>query len=94
MAKKTYVGNGRKRSDTWLKVSLCVDDLLQFAKVSQKNGKKYVNVDINVKDAPDQYNNDVSVSIDDYDPKQKASAPQPPSATTAPKEDIADDLPF
>lgn len=93
---KTYVGNGRKRNDKWLKASICLTDALQFGKVSQKNGKTYVNIDINVKDQPDQYNNDVSISIDEYVSQQGAGS-QRPTATPAMSEatsSAADDLPF
>ena len=39
---KTYVGNGKKRSATWLKVNLDVEKLIANA-YAGKNGKKYIN---------------------------------------------------
>src|SRR6476620_5367396 len=101
---KTYVGNGRKKSATWMKLSIDLDKAIAYAKVSDKNGKRYLNLDINVRNEPDQYGQDVAATIDDFVPKKNGAngVPPPPSAfnksaASAPSSagiDINDDLPF
>jgi hypothetical protein len=75
MTKKIYVGNGKKRKDNWLTASVCLDDLIayidQAKKTPAKNGKTYINLNININDTPDQYNNDVAITINDYKPESR-----------------------
>ena len=73
--KKIFVGNGKKQNETWLKSSLCLSDIPQ-EHVFEYNGKKYLKVNINVKDTPDQYGKDVSISVDTYKPEQKDEQPK------------------
>lgn len=61
---KIYLGSGRKRSDKWLTISVCISDAEKFA--NEYKGKKYVNLNININDAPNQYGKDVSVVLDQY----------------------------
>jgi hypothetical protein len=106
-SQKVYVGNGKKRSGTWLKINLDVEKILANAYTSQKNGKKYINLDVNIKDEKDGYGNDVSVAVDGFVPNSQGTSrnvPPPPSAASAPaasapasagfNDDVADDLPF
>ena len=68
MEQKTiYIGNGKKQKDNWLKSSLCISDIPQ-EHTFEYNGKKYVKVNINVKDQPDQYGKDVSITVDTWKP--------------------------
>lgn len=64
--KTTYVGSGRKQSDTWLKVTINPEKLADF--VEEYANNKFVRLNINIKDQPDQYGKDVSVSIDQWKP--------------------------
>ena len=73
--KKIYAGSGKKKNDTWLKVSLDLGKL--NANSFEFNGKRYAKVDINVKPAPDNYGKDVSVSIDTWQPEGKQQQPAP-----------------
>ena len=67
---KIYIGQGKKQNDTWFKSSICLDELIKYvsdrAVQPAKNGKTYINVNINIKDQLDQYGNDVSLVIDTY----------------------------
>jgi hypothetical protein len=69
--KKVYIGNGKKKADNWLTSSICLSDI-PAEHVFEYNGKKYLKVNINVKDAPDQYGKDVSISVDTYKPEAKS----------------------
>jgi len=75
MNSKIYVGNGKKKKDNWLKASICLDDLMKYvsdrAVQQANNGKTYINLDINLKDQPDHFGNDVSISIDTYREDQR-----------------------
>jgi len=65
--KAIYIGNGKKQKDNWFKSSICLTDIPQ-EHVFEFNGKKYVKVNVNVKDAPDQYGKDVSITVDTWKP--------------------------
>ena len=54
------------------------------------NGKKYIKLNVNDKDEPDQYGKDVSVSIDTFKPDQAKAEPTPTPEPTP----NGDDLPF
>ena len=88
MGETKYCGNGEKKNDGWLKASICVEDLKGHGNVS-KNGKTYVNLNINIKDQPNQWGKDVSISIDDWkpDPSKQRASPAAPAETAA-------DVPF
>lgn len=65
--KTIYIGNGKKQKDNWLKSSLCISDIPK-EHTFEYNGKTYVKVNINVKDQPDQYGKDVSITVDTWKP--------------------------
>ncbi len=85
--KTTYVGSGKKQSDSWLKVTVNVDKIKDY--VEEYKGHKFVRLNINLKDQPDQYGKDVSISIDKWDPQPQHSEQQ----NNGPAE-TQDDLPF
>lgn len=83
---KVRLGNGKKRSASWLTSTICLSDAEAHAYTY--NGKKYVNVNINIYDAPNEYGKDVAISLNEYKkdeavPKSNAFEPIP-----------ADNLPF
>jgi hypothetical protein len=95
--KKIRLGNGKKKNPTWLKASICLTDALEHS--FSYEGKKYIKVDINVYDEPNQYGKDVAITLDTYKPDQSKSADVPvkKTAPAAPVEDaevIDEDLPF
>jgi len=61
MAKPIYCGSGKKQNKEWLTVSINVDKIQEH--IFEYNGNRYVKLNINIKDEPDQYGKDVSVSI-------------------------------
>lgn len=95
--KTIYIGNGVRKGDTWLTSSLCLSDI-PTEHMFEFNGKKYIKVNINIKDEVDQYGKDVSISVDTWKPDaEKADTPKPPKkevkkAEPAMTED--DELPF
>ena len=64
--KAVYVGSGKKQKDNWLKITINPDKLQEY--IEEFNGNKYVKLNINIKDTPDMYGKDVSVSIDTWKP--------------------------
>lgn len=62
--KKIYCGSGKKQKDGWLKCTINPDKLKDF--IQEYEGNKYVKIDINIYDKPNQFGKDVSISIDTY----------------------------
>ena len=90
---KIRLGSGKKKSETWFKTSLCIDDAIQHS--FEYNGKRYVKVDINVYAEPNQYGKDVQVTLDTYKPDQTKSTAAPvKKPVVVDAEIIGEDLPF
>ena len=90
---KVRLGNGKKRSLQWLTASICISDAEAHAYTY--NGKKYVNVNINIYDAPNEYGKDVAITLNDYKKEENLNSQvnQMPTAP-APLMEEAYDLPF
>lgn len=79
--KTIYCGSGRKMGADWLSVTLCLDKAKDH--FFEYNGNTYVKLNVNIKPEKDQYDKDVSLSVNTY---------KPPAEKT---EVVADsDLPF
>lgn len=94
--KAVFLGSGRKRSDSWLTISVCLSDAEQFAK--EYKGKRYLSLNVNMKATPDQYGKDVQVTLDQYK-KDETRSPQQPAKIVIPSNDFKindddGDLPF
>lgn len=90
---KTRLGNGKKRSESWLTATFCLSDAEAYAYTY--NGKKYVNVNVNIYDKPNEYGKDVAISLNEY--KKEEGLPKANKMPTKPvipyqAEDY--DLPF
>lgn len=77
---KVRLGNGKKRSASWLTAAICISDAESHAYTY--NGKKYVNVNVNIYDAPNEYGKDVAITLNEYKkddaiPKANAFTPEP-----------------
>jgi hypothetical protein len=70
MADKIFCGSGKKKNDKWFSITINPDKIKDH--IQEFNGNKFVKLNVEVKDAPDQYGKDVSVQIDTWKPKQKA----------------------
>ena len=68
MEKKIYCGSGKKKSDTWISATINIDKIQEH--IQEYNGSKFIKVNINVKNEPDQYGKDVSISIDTWKPEE------------------------
>lgn len=95
--KKIYVGNGKKKSDTWFKATINMDKLKDHIK--EFHGNRIVKLDINIYDEPDQYGKDVKITIDTWEPDSNRASTRPASRPpeNRPKQepnDDPDDLPF
>ena len=90
MKDKIYCGSGkRKESDKgiWLKCTVNPEVLKKY--IQEYEGNKFVKLDINVYDEPNQFGKDVSITIDTYKPpKHPVDEIIPPISKTN------DDLPF
>lgn len=65
--KKIYVGSGKKQSDNWLKATINLDKFEEH--IQEYNGHRFLKLNININDQPDQYGKDVSITIDTWQPK-------------------------
>lgn len=71
--KTIYCGGGKKMGSDWLKVTVHIDKIKDH--VFEYKGNKYLKLNVNIKDQPDQYDKDVSLSIDTYKPEEKKTTP-------------------
>lgn len=83
---KVKLGGGKKRSASWLTAAICISDAEAHAYTY--NGKKYVNVNVNIYDAPNEYGKDVAITLNEY--KKDEAKPSKNSFDQEP----ADKLPF
>ena len=83
MSETIYCGSGKKQNDGWLKATINIEKLQEH--IEEFNGHKFVKLNINVKDTPDQYGKDVSITVDTWKPDS-----QPIEGISKEK----DDLPF
>jgi hypothetical protein len=93
---KTRLGNGKKRSESWLTAAICLSDAEAHAYTY--NGKKYVNLNINIYDQPNEYGKDVAISLNEYK-KEEGAKPQANKISgipvnTFPNDNDILDLPF
>jgi hypothetical protein len=61
---KVKLGNGKKRSSSWITAAICLTDAKSHAYTY--NGKEYVNLNINVFDKPNDFGKDVAITLNDY----------------------------
>ena len=87
--KRVYVGSGKKQNDTWIKATISPEKFKDY--IEEFNGNKFIRLNINIKDAPDQYGKDVSISIDEWKPDPSNASNV--GATTSPVDETSD-LPF
>lgn len=67
MEKKIYCGSGKKKSETWLQVTLNPEKFSEY--IQEFNGNKFIKLNINVLPQPDKYGKTLSVSIDNWKPE-------------------------
>lgn len=93
---KIYCGSGVSKNEGWSKISICLSDLPKEYMTTAKNGKVYINLNINKKKEADQYGKDLSVSVDTWKPTPQGQAPAPaPAKMTTIIDDLqSDQLPF
>jgi hypothetical protein len=83
---KVRLGNGKKRKDSWMTASICITDALNHS--YEYNGKKYVNVNINIADQPNQYGKDVTITLNDYKKDNQQKVVTSSKVVIAPDEDF------
>jgi hypothetical protein len=88
---KTRLGNGKKRSDSWITSSFCITDAEEHAYTYE--GKKYVNININVYEEANKYGKDVVITLNDYK-KEEGAKPQENKMPAVPYQAEDYDLPF
>jgi hypothetical protein len=87
-----YCGSGKTKQGKFgefFSVSICLSDLPAEHITTAKNGKEYINLNINRKKEADQYGKDLSIAVDTWKPDPAKAAPAP-----APAPVQEDTLPF
>ena len=95
MEKKIYCGSGKKKSETWLQVTLNPEKFSEY--IQEFNGNKFIKLNINVLPQPDKYGKTLSVSIDTWKPegsKQDEPKTQSYSNNSYQTSSDVDSLPF
>lgn len=67
--KKIYCGSGKKKSDTWIQITINPDKFADY--LQEYNGNKFLKLNINLLNEPDKYGKDVQVTIDTWKPEAK-----------------------
>jgi len=90
---KIRLGSGKKKSESWLTAAICITDA--EAHSYTYNGKKYVNININIYDKPNDFGKDVAISLNDYKKEENLTS-QVNKMPTAPAllQEETFDLPF
>lgn len=68
--KTIYCGSGKKQNETWIKATINIDKIKDY--IDEYNGTKFVKLNINIKDTPDNYGKDVSLSVDTWKPQEES----------------------
>ena len=89
--KKIYCGSGKKKSDTWLQVTLNPEKFSEY--IQEFNGNKFIKLNINVLPEPDKYGKTLQVTIDTWKPDGTKAATQTSYSAQKPFDDGLD-LPF
>ena len=94
MSEKIFVGGGKKKGNSWFKVTINPDKIKDH--IQEYQGHKYVKLDINVLDEPDKYGKDVKITIDQFDPEKKKPKEDyyTPDGGNEVKEDDSQEPPF
>ena len=80
-----YVGNGKRREFTTddgstiitVGLSLCLSDIpKEFIQKSDKNGKSYVNLDLNKRREVSEYGHTHSLKVNTWKPDKEKAAPK------------------
>lgn len=87
MEKKIYCGSGKKKSDTWLQITINPKKFMEH--IQEYNGTEFIKLNINLKSEPDKFGKDVEVSVDTWKPAKAA-----PQEAHKPSFDDVDQLPF
>ena len=88
--KKIFVGNGRQVTSWKRGISICIDDVKQYATVA-KNGKSYVNLSVEDLKEKNQWGKDVTVVVDTWKPGDQKPKKE---GTFGPESFEEDRLPF
>lgn len=80
MEKKIYAGSGKKKSDTWLSISVNVDKIKDH--IQEYNGTKFVKLNVNISKEADKFGKDVQVTVDTYNPEGRQSKTATPQRNT------------
>lgn len=75
MEKKIYAGSGKKKSDTWLSISVNVDKIKDH--IQEYNGTKFVKLNVNISKEADKFGKDVQVTVDTYNPEGRQGYKSP-----------------
>ena len=67
--KKIFCGSGKQKTDTWLKITVNPDKLMEYVQVYE--GRRFVKLDINLLPEPNQFGKDVEVTVDTWQPTPK-----------------------
>ena len=86
--KKIYAGTGRKVNGFIRGISVCLDDVQNYATKSN-NGKFYVSLDVIDLKEPNQWGKDVEVVVNQWKPDGKSTAKVIP-----PEEFDGSEIPF
>jgi len=81
--KKIYCGSGKKQNEGWLKVTINPEKIQEY--IQEYEGKKYVKLNINILDKPNNFGKDVQITIDTYVKPDRAG--MLPESESLPKEE-------
>jgi len=91
---KIFAGSGKKKSDSWLQVTLKPSVLNKY--IQEFNGNEFIKLNINIKSQPNEYGKDVEVTIDTWQPpaKEATQTTKAVKKPIIPEETESEGLPF
>ena len=91
--KPIYCGSGKKQNNKWLKVTINPDKIMDH--IQTYEGNKLVKLNINIKEEPDRFGKDVSITIDTWKKDdKKLGGGKSKEEFTPPEDDSNSPLPF
>lgn len=95
MADTIFCGGGKKMKDDWLTISVNYDKIQDH--IEEYKGHKFIRLNVNIKDKPNEFGKDVSVSVNTYKPDKEGKPipkDQPVVNPPLPEKDDLEILPF
>jgi len=74
MSEKIHLGSAKKKGETWYKGTINMDKIEPH--IQEFKGHRFIKVDINIFEEPDQYGKSLKITLDTWQPEQQDNKEQ------------------